>query len=170
VEPPEPRAFHAEGAASAEDAENCKERRVEVVFDIDEITGAILDEAIQIHRRLGPGLFESVYEAILASALERRGIGVQRQVPVRLEYEGLSFDQAFRADLIVAERVVIEPKSLDSLAPVHAKQLLTYLKLLNLPVGLLINFGSDKLMDGVRRIVNHHVPTATSLLRINPGA
>jgi GxxExxY protein len=140
------------------------------VRDIDEITGAILDEALQIHRRLGPGLLESVYEAILARALERRGIAVQRQVPVRLEYDGLSFDEAFRADLIVAERVVIELKSLDSIAPVHAKQLLTYLKLLDLPVGLLINFGSDKLMDGVRRIVNHHVPTAASPLRINRGA
>ncbi|MBV9108624.1 MAG: GxxExxY protein [Gemmatimonadetes bacterium] len=135
--------------------------------DIDEITGLIIDEALQIHRRLGPGLFESVYEAILARELERRGLPVQRQVPVRLEYDGLTFDEAFRADLIVAERVVIELKSLDSLAPVHAKQLLTYLKLLHLPVGLLINFGSDKLMDGVRRIVNHHVPTSTSPLRIN---
>jgi iron complex transport system substrate-binding protein len=140
------------------------------VRDIDEVTGAIVDEALTIHRRLGPGLFENVYEAVLAQALERRGIAVQRQVPARLEYDGLSFEEVFRADLIVDQCVIVELKSVESLAPVHKKQLLTYLKLLNLPVGLLINFGAEKLTDGVRRVVNHHIPSSASTLRINQSA
>ena len=107
--------------------------------DLDDITGAIIDAAIEIHRDLGPGLLESVYEALLARALEKRGLHVERQTIVRFEYDGLVFDEGFRTDLLVEQQVIVELKSVERLARVHGKQLLTYLRLMNKRVGLLIN-------------------------------
>ncbi|HEX9939610.1 MAG TPA: GxxExxY protein [Longimicrobium sp.] len=130
--------------------------------DINEITGEIVDAAYQLHTRLGPGLLESVYEAILANMLNARGLRVERQKPVPLDYEGLHFEEAYRADLIVEGRVLVEIKSVERMSPVFNKQVLTYLRLLQFPVGLLINFGADSLNEGLRRIVNQRVDSLAS--------
>ena len=135
--------------------------------DLDAITEAIIDAAIRIHRDLGPGLLESVYHAVLARALEKRGLHVERQTAVRFEYDGLVFDEGFRADLLVDHDVIVELKSVERLAPVHGKQLLTYLRLMNKPVGLLINFGGNTLKEGLRRVVNDLPPSASPRLRVN---
>ena len=118
------------------------------------ISDAIIGEAIEIHRELGPGLFENVYEQVLAASLTRRGFRVERQVAVPLQYRGLHFEQAYRLDLIVEDEIIVEVKSIERLLPVHAKQLLTYLRLYNRRVGLLINFGGETLKEGVKRVLN----------------
>jgi len=123
--------------------------------DLNHISGQIVDAAFHIHTKLGPGLLESVYEAILARELERRGLCVERQKTVPIVFEGMSFDEGFRADLVVEEAVVVELKSVENFAPVHGKQLLTYLKLLDLRLGLLINFGAPVIKDGIKRVVNN---------------
>jgi GxxExxY protein len=135
--------------------------------ELDDITDATIDAAIQIHRDLGPGLLESVYEAVLARALEKRGFHVERQTAVRFEYDGLFFEEGFRTDLIVDHQVIVELKSVEKLAPVHGKKLLTYLRLMNKRVGLLINFGGNTLSEGLRRIVNDLPPSASPRLRVN---
>ena len=122
--------------------------------DINVITGAIIDAALQIHRHLGPGLLESVYDVLLAQELTYRGFVVERQKYVSFEYRGVQFENAFRVDRIVAGLVVVEIKSVERLAVVHEKQLLTYLKLLDLPIGLLLNFGAPYMKDGIKRIAN----------------
>jgi len=137
------------------------------MHELDEITGAIIDSAIQVHRSLGPGLLESVYELVLGRVLMERGFKIERQKILSFEYEGLLFANAFRMDLLVDDRVVVEIKSVEELAPVHSKQLLTYLRLSDLQVGLLINFGSATLKEGLRRIVNHLPPSASPRLRVN---
>jgi iron complex transport system substrate-binding protein len=134
---------------------------------LDEVTGAIIDAALQIHRDLGPGLLESVYETVLGRALEKRGLRVERQKPIRFDYDGVTFEEGFRVDLLVDHRVVVELKSVEKLAPVHSKQVLTYLRLMNLPVGLLINFGAATLKEGLHRIVNHLDASASPRLRVN---
>jgi GxxExxY protein len=136
-------------------------------MEIDEITEAIIDEAMGIHRNLGPGLLESVYEMILARKLKMRGLDVSMQKPISFDYEGLHFDEGFRCDLLVENQVVVELKSVEAIHPVHQKQLLTYLKLMNLEVGLLINFGAATLKEGLQRVVNHHSPSPSSKLSIN---
>ena len=128
--------------------------------ELDDITGSIVDAALRIHRDLGPGLLESVYEAVLARALDQRGFQVERQQAIRFEYEGMVFEDGFRADLLVDNRVIKELKSVERLAPV-SKQLLTCLKLTNRPVGLLINFGAATLREGLHRIVNR-LPASAS--------
>ncbi|MBI4289322.1 MAG: GxxExxY protein [Chloroflexi bacterium] len=133
----------------------------------DEITGQVVDVAYKLHTQLGPGLLESVYEAVLSRELERRGLSVERQKSVSFEFDGMQFDEGFRVDLLVERAVVVELKSVEKLAPVHSKQLLTYLKLLNLQVGLLINFGAPTLKEGLHRVVNNFKPSASSLLRVN---
>ena len=138
--------------------------------ELDDITEAIIDAAIKIHRDLGPGLLESVYEALLAHALEKLGFHVQRQVVIRFEYDGLVFEEGFRSDLIVDHQVMVELKSIEKLAPVHSKKLLTYLRLANKRVGLLMNFGENTLVDGLRRIVNDLPPSASPRLRVNQSA
>lgn len=135
--------------------------------ELDDVTGAIVDSAMKIHKELGPGLLESVYEAVLARALERRNFQVVRQKSVRFEYDGMVFDDGFRIDLLVDGLVVVEIKSVEHLAPVHSKQLLTYLRLMKLPVGLLLNFGSATLKEGRHRIVNRLPPSASPRLRVN---
>jgi len=137
------------------------------MHDLDEITGTVIDSAIQVHRSLGPGLLESVYELVLARVLTRRGFKIERQKILSFEYEGLLFANAFRIDLLVDDRVIVEIKSVEELAAVHSKQLLTYLRLSDLQVGLLINFGSATLKEGLRRIVNHLPPSASPRLRVN---
>ncbi|MEA2342000.1 MAG: iron complex transport system substrate-binding protein [Thermoanaerobaculia bacterium] len=137
------------------------------MHELDEITGTIIDSAIQVHRSLGPGLLESVYELVLARVLMERGFKIERQKILSFEYEGLLFANAFRIDLLVDDRVIVEIKSVEELAPVHSKQLLTYLRLSDLQVGLLINFGSATLKEGLRRIVNHLPPSASPRLRVN---
>jgi GxxExxY protein len=134
---------------------------------LDDITGAIIDAALNIHRDLGPGLLESVYEAVLARDLVRRGFHVERQKGVRIQYDGLVFEEGFRADLVVESRVVVEIKSVDVLAPVHFKQLLTYLRLMHIQVGLLINFGDATLKAGLHRVVDGLIPSASPRLRVN---
>ncbi len=135
--------------------------------ELDDITGAIVDAALKIHMELGPGLLESVYEAVLARALENRGFHVERQKVIRFEYDGMVFEEGFRTDLLVEGRVVVELKSVEKLAPVHSKQVLTYLRLMNLPVGLLINFGTATLKEGLHRIVNNLPTSASPRLRVN---
>lgn len=131
------------------------------------LSGKIVDAAYRIHSTLGPGLLESVYEAILAKELARLGLQVERQKPVPLEWDGLRFDEGFRADLIVNSSIVVELKSVETLSPVHSKQLLTYLRLLNYRLGLLINFGAPLIKDGLKRIANN-MPQSTSLrLRVS---
>jgi GxxExxY protein len=116
-----------------------------------------VDCGLKIHKDIGPGLFESVYEAVMADLLSRRGLQVQRQVAVAFEYEGRRFEEAFRVDLLVENRLVIEVKSTEKVATVHAKQLLTYLRIMKLPVGLLMNFGQVRFVDGLQRIANRHI-------------
>ena len=135
--------------------------------ELDDITGAVVDAAIKMHRELGPGLLESVYEVVLARALEKRGFRVERQKSIRFEYDGMVFEEGFRVDLLVEGRVVVEIKSVENLAPVHSKQLLTYLRLMRLPVGLLINFGEAILKEGLHRVVNNLTPSASPRLRVN---
>jgi GxxExxY protein len=135
--------------------------------ELDEITEAIIEEAIRIHRDLGPSLLESVYEAVLARALEKRNFHVERQVPIRLEYDGLVFEEAFRADMIVERQVIVELKSVEQVAAVFSKKLLTYLRITNKRVGLLLNFGANTLREGLRRVVNDLPPSASPRLRVN---
>jgi GxxExxY protein len=135
--------------------------------ELDEITGAVVDAAVKIHQSLGPGLLESVYEVVLARDLERRGLRVERQKSVPFEYDGLRFDEGLRVDLLVEGCVVVELKSVEKLAPVHGKQLLTYLRLLNLQVGLLLNFGAGTMREGLHRVVNNLPRSASPRLRVN---
>jgi GxxExxY protein len=121
---------------------------------IEDIASEIVDAAFKLHRGLGPGLLESVYEVILARDLERRGLHVVRQMPISCEYDGLLFTDVCRADLLVETRVVVEIKSVERFAPVHPRQLLTYLRLLKLPLGLLVNFGAPTMKEGLRRVAN----------------
>jgi GxxExxY protein len=135
--------------------------------DVEELSAIVVDCGYRLHVEVGPGLLESVYEAVLAKMLEGRGLRVRRQVPVPIRLMGLTFDEGFRADLVVDEALLIELKSVEQLAAVHAKQVLTYLRLMNLPLGLLINFGAPTFKEGVKRVVNHHHDIATSRLRVN---
>lgn len=125
---------------------------------IDSISGDVVDAAMRIHKELGPGLLESVYEIVLAAALERRGYKVDRQKPVDIEFDGMHFPAAFRADLIIEDRLIVEIKSVEKLSAAHAKQVLTYLRLMKLPVGLLLNFSGETMKEGIRRLVNSYSP------------
>jgi iron complex transport system substrate-binding protein len=138
-------------------------------MNVEEVSSVVVDTAFHLHRDLGPGLLESVYEAVLARMLERRGLRVERQKSVAFDFDGMHFDEGLRVDLLVEDCLLIELKSVERLAPVHGKQLLTYLRLLNLPVGLLINFGAATFKEGVRRVVNRHQDFASSRLRVNKG-
>ena len=133
----------------------------------DDIAGEILEAAIVVHRELGPGLMESVYETVLAHELTTRGLHVRRQQPVRLEHQGRVFPEAFRVDILVENTVVIELKSVARIEPVFVRQLLTYLRLMKLPVGLILNFGCLTMMAGTRRVVNNAPPQANSRVRVN---
>ena len=136
-------------------------------MNTEELSAVVVDTAFHLHRDLGPGLLESVYEAVLAKLLQDRGLAVARQMPVPVEFAGLSFDEGFRADLVVDHRLVVELKSVERLMPVHHKQLLTYLRLMHLPLGLLINFNANSFKEGVQRIVSQHQDFTASRLRIH---
>jgi GxxExxY protein len=125
---------------------------------IDDISAIVVDECIAIHRELGPGLFESVYETILAGRLEARGLKVVRQVPVPLVFDGQSFEAAFKIDILVEDRLILEIKSVEGLSKAHARQLLTYLRIFKQPVGLLLNFSEATMKEGIRRMVNDYAP------------
>jgi len=120
----------------------------------NEIATQIVDAAFKIHTTLGPGLLETVYEVVLAHELQKRGLRVERQVPIPIAWEGIKFNEGFRADLIVEGKVIVELKSIETVAPVHKKQVLTHLRLMNLKLGLLINFGEELIRNGISRIVN----------------
>ena len=120
----------------------------------NKISKQVVDAAFKIHTTLGPGLLESVYEAVLAYELNKRGLKVVRQKAVPVIYEDVHLEEGFRADLIVEDKVIVELKSVEIIAAVHKKQVLTYLRLTNLKLGLLINFGDALIKDGIVRIVN----------------
>ena len=126
----------------------------------NEIAKLILDSAFKVHTVLGPGLLESVYEAALAYEACKLGLRVERQAPIPITYESVCLDEAFRADLIVDGKVIVEIKSIERLSGVHSKQLLTYLRLSNKKLGLLLNFGHLYLRDGIERVVNRLEDTA----------
>lgn len=122
--------------------------------EVEKLTTLAIDCGYRIHRDLGPGLLESVYETLLAAKLARKGVRVERQKPVAFEYDGIRLGEGFRADLLIDGRLVIEIKSTERLAAVHSRQLLTYLRLLDLPMGILMNFGGGTFREGVRRVMN----------------
>ncbi len=130
----------------------------------NDITHDILDAAIKIHRHFGPGMMESVYERLLESELSRRGHSVERQKPISFEYEGQTYEDAFRVDLFVDGKIVVELKATESMNKLYPKQVRTYLVAMNLPLGVLINFGMDRLVDGFSRIVNGYEDTVPKKL------
>jgi GxxExxY protein len=121
---------------------------------MNQISGKIIDAALHVHRSLGPGLLESVYEVVLAHELVRRGLYVIRQHPVPIEYDEIRLQIGFRADLLVENLIIVEVKSVEAIAPVHKMQLLTYLRLADKRLGLLINFNVALIKDGICRVVN----------------
>ena len=138
--------------------------------DVDELARIAVDCGFKIHKELGPGLLESVYEALMAASLVRGGLKVDRQKPIRLEFDGMSLGEGFRADLVVEDRLIIEIKSVDRLAPVHGRQLLTYLRLTQQPLGLLMNFGGETFKEGIKRVANNHTSFAPLRLCVNQAA
>lgn len=135
--------------------------------DIEDLAAQAIDCGFHIHRDLGPGLLESVYEQILAASLLRSGLKVERQKPVHFAFDGMQFNDGFRIDLLVEDQLIIEIKSVEALSKVHGKQMLTYLRLMQQPVGLLMNFGGATFKEGIRRVVNNHTAFASSRLRVN---
>ena len=123
-------------------------------MDENDTAKQVLDAAFIVHTKLGPGLLESVYEVVLAHELRKRGQVVERQKSIGIQYDGLIFEEGFRADLVVGSLVIVELKSVEDLAPVHGKQLLTELRLSGLKLGLLINFGETHLKNGIKRVIN----------------
>ena len=124
--------------------------------DVEDLAHLAVHCGLRIHRDLGPGLLESVYEAVMAASLLREGLAIERQKPIPIEFEGIRLAEGFRADLMVEGQLLIEVKSVDRLAPVHAKQLLTYLRLSRRPLGLLMNFGGTTFREGLRRLANNY--------------
>ena len=124
----------------------------------NEIGKIIVDAAVAVHMELGPGLLESVYEVILAYELKERGLSVDRQVSIPIEYHGIKFDEGFRVDILVENKVIIELKSVESVNKAHKKQVLTYLRLTGHKLGYLLNFGESFMKDGISRIINGDIP------------
>ncbi len=124
------------------------------LFSHNEVSGIIVDSAVAIHKRLGPGLLESVYQAILAHELRKRGLLVKTEIDIPVRWDGLEFEVGFRADMLVEDLVLVELKSVEQVNDVHKKQLLTYLRLSGKKLGLLVNFGAALLKDGITRIAN----------------
>lgn len=133
----------------------------------EELARTVVDCGFRLHKDLGPGLLEGVYEAILAAMLAKAGLQIDRQKLIPIDYNGLVIADGFRADLIVEGSLIIEIKSVEQLVPVHGKQLLTYLRLMKQPLGLLLNFGAPTFRDGVKRVVNDHTNFASSRLRVH---
>ncbi len=131
------------------------------------LTDLVIGAAIKVHSALGPGLLESAYEACLAHELTSRGVPVRRQVECPILYDGLLLDAGYRLDLLVADELVVELKAVDKLLPIHLAQVLTYLRLRDAPVGLLLNFNTLRLTDGIRRVVNAQAPRSPRPPRFN---
>ena len=123
-------------------------------MDENELGTMVVESAIEVHRNLGPGLLESVYEAAMAHELQLRGLSVQRQVVIPIEYKDIRFDEGFRADILVEDKVILELKSVESVTSAHRKQLQTYLNLTGCRLGYLLNFGEALMRDGIIRAVN----------------
>ena len=121
----------------------------------NELSKIIVDRCLKIHKTLGPGLLESVYEEVLSYELTKNGLKCERQVGIPVIYEDIKMDIGFRADMIVENKVIVELKSVENIIPVHKKQLLTYLKLTGIKLGLLVNFNVDLIKNGITRIVNN---------------
>ena len=121
----------------------------------NEIGKIIVDAAVKVHKALGPGLLETVYEIVLAHELSTRGLHVDRQVPVSIEYDGIRFDEGFRADLVVEKKVIVELKSVEKVTAAHKKQIQTYLRLTGCKLGYLLNFGEALMKQGITRAVNN---------------
>ena len=124
-------------------------------MELNNISGLIVDAAFKVHNFLGPGLLESSYEACLKHELKKRKVNIQSQVSFPIDYDGLKIDAGYRIDLLVEEAIIVELKSVEKILPIHEAQLLTYLKLSNLKVGLLINFNVLRIKDGIKRLVNN---------------
>ena len=124
--------------------------------ELESIARIVVDCGYRLHRDLGPGLLESVYETLLAKLIDEMGLAVARQVPIAIKYDGVVVDNAFKADLVIENRLLIELKSTERHSPVHAKQVITYLRLADLPLGLLINFGMATFKSGIQRIANDY--------------
>ncbi len=125
--------------------------------ELERLARIAVDCGFKLHDEFGPGLLESVYEACLFHSLAKRGLYVEKQVAVPIIFDGMVLQEAFRADLVVEERLLIELKSTEQHAPVHAKQVITYLRLMNLPLGLLMNFGAPTFKQGCRRLINNRI-------------
>ena len=125
---------------------------------LENMARVAIDCGFQLHSTLGPGLLESVYEACLFQSLAERGLSVERQRPIPIRYNGIVFEEGFRADLVVEGQLLIELKSTETYAPVHAKQVITYLRLMDLSLGLLMNFGAPTFKEGLRRLINNYYP------------
>ena len=124
--------------------------------DIEQLATIAIDCGFKLHNALGPGLLESVYEAVLLDSLTQRGLAAERQVSVPIKFNGRTFDEGFRVDILIERKLVVELKSMERLAAVHGKQVLTYLRLMGLPLGLLMNFGAATYREGIKRIANDY--------------
>jgi len=137
-----------------------KPARIVIPDEVEKMATAVVDAAFEVHTELGPGLLETAYESCFAHELALRGIAYQRQLPVPLNYKGKLIEVGFRADIVVGGKLLIELKAVEQLAPVHKAQVVTYLKLMRLPLGLLINFNEVLIKNGIRRILNFPKKTA----------
>jgi GxxExxY protein len=124
------------------------------VDNLNELTGAIIGAAIEVHRDLGPGLFESAYESCLLWELRQKDFKVETQVPVPIRYKGLQLDAGYRIDLLVQDQIIVELKAIDKIQPIHTAQVLTYLKMTNLKMALILNFNVELMRSGIKRIIN----------------
>ena len=136
-------------------------------MEIEELARVAIDCGLMVHKRLGPGLLEAAYEKILAHKISVLGLSVKTQVLMPIEIDGMLVEQGFRADIIVEGKLLIEVKSVERLAPVHSRQVLTYLRFMNLPLGLLMNFSGMTLREGLKRVVNNHQDSTGSRLEIH---
>jgi len=123
----------------------------------NEIGTIIVDTVIAIHKNLGPGLLETVYEVVLINELKKRSLSVERQMSIPIEYQGIKFDEAFRADIVIERKVILELKSIEAVTKAHKKQVLTYFKLTGYKLGYLLNFGEALMKDGISRIINGNI-------------
>lgn len=123
----------------------------------NEIGKIVVDCAVRLHKQLGPGLLETVYETLLSHEIQTRGLKVDRQIPIPIIYKGIKFNEGFRADIIVEDKVILELKSVESISNAHKKQVLTYLKLTNMKLGYLLNFGEPLMKDGITRVLNGQI-------------
>jgi GxxExxY protein len=136
-------------------------------MDIEALASIAIDTGFRVHKGLGPGLLESAYQAVMVELLTNNGLAVEQEKIIPIHFEGLVIDKGFRADIVIEGKLLIELKSVERLAPVHGKQVLTYLRLSNLSLGLLMNFGGEMFKDGLRRIVNRHDDGDTKMPRQN---